>query len=120
MRAFWRHVTSAPDEPIVRERVKVQEEVIVVDELPDAVPVRAALTFAIVPLSAPKDERSESMDWICAWESDAAYAVEELSIVTAIATPAATAAIFVIALVVTNFCINNLVKILRAHLIIKV
>ena len=93
-----------PVEPIVRAAEKEQEEVVVVVEpdVVDVVPVRAALTFAIVALFAPNEERSERIDWICELVRDAAYAVgANESIDVAIASPAATAATFASVFVVT-------------------
>jgi hypothetical protein len=65
-------------------------------------PVRAALTFAIVELFAPKEERSERIDWTCALVRLDAYAIgASESIDVAIASPVATAATFATALRVT-------------------
>ncbi len=57
MRAFWRQVTSAPEEPRVKLRVKVHEldGVDGVDGTDGVEPVSDAWTFAIVVESAPKD-----------------------------------------------------------------
>jgi hypothetical protein len=67
-----------------------------------ALPVRDALTFAIVALSAPNEERSERIDWTCAEVRAAACAIgASASIDVAIASPVATAATFAIAFVVT-------------------
>jgi len=60
-------VTSAPVEPIVKFRVKEQDEpvvvvvvvVVVVEGVP---PVSDAWTFAIVDASAPNEVRSERID----------------------------------------------------------
>ncbi len=71
MSACWRHVTSAPFDPIVRSLAKEQDEEVVVG----AEPVRAASTFAIVALSAPKAVRSARIDWICAVVSPEACVV---------------------------------------------
>ena len=113
MSACWRQVTAEPVEPTVRAAVPVEheDEVVVVVE-PDvvdviAVPVRAALTFAIVALLAPNEERSERIDWTCEDVRLAACAIgASESIDVAIASPVATAATFAIAFVVTVF-INN-------------
>ena len=81
-------------------------------------PVRAALTFAIVALSAPNEERSERIDWICALVSDAACAIgASESTDVAIARPVATAATFASAFVVT-VCIT-IVNEFKTHWIIK-
>jgi len=57
---FWRQETSAPEEPMVRSRVKEQEE----EGVGVGEPVRARLTFAMTELSAPKEERRERIAWI--------------------------------------------------------
>lgn len=83
-----------------------EEVVVVVEPLVEDVPFNAALTFAIVALLAPNEERSERIDWICEDVSDAACAIgARESIDVAIASPAATAATFATAFVV-NFCIT--------------
>jgi hypothetical protein len=80
------------------------EELVVVVVVVTGVPVRAALTLAIVAELAPKDERSESIDWTCAFVRDAACASSaNVETDVNIARPVATAATFAIALVVTNF-----------------
>ncbi len=77
-------------------------------------PVRAALTFAIVALSAPNEERSERIDEICEAVRVAACAIgASESIDVAIASPVATAAIFAVAFIVT-ICIT-IVNFLGAH-----
>ena len=107
MRAFWRHVTLAPDEPIVRSVVKLQDDELIEPVLEEPVlvtgaPVSAALTFAIVALSAPNEERSERMDWTCVLVRPAACAIgARESIDVAIARPVATAATFATAFEVT-------------------
>lgn len=80
------------------------EEVVVV--VVTAVPVRAALTFAIVSLFAPNEERSERIDEICAEVNVAALAIgANVSIDVANASPAVTAAtfanVFVVNVVIT-------------------
>ena len=108
MSAFWRHVTVAPDEPIVRAPEKEQDDAEVVVVEPDVVivpPVRAAFTFAIVPLLAPNEESSERIDWTCALVKLAAFAIgANESIDVAIASPVATAATFAIAFDFINNC----------------
>ena len=85
--------------------MKLQDVVVVVVVVVvEGAPVRAALTFAIVALLAPNEERSERIDWICALVSDAACAIgANESIDVAIASPVATAATFAIVFVVTIF-----------------
>jgi len=101
-------VTEAPVEPIVRlAEPTSQEPVIVAVLVVTAVPVRAALTFAIVAALAPNEERSERIDWTCASVNVAACAIgARESIDVAIASPVATATTFTVAFVVTIF-INN-------------
>jgi hypothetical protein len=105
-------VTITPEEPVVRAPEKlhapvvIEPVVVVVVMVP---PVRAALTFAIVAESAPKDERSESIDWTCEDVRPAASAVAANERAPAtIARPVATAATFAIVLVDTNFIIEDL------------
>ena len=92
--------------------VKEHPEVVVVVVLPpvvevEEVPLRAALTFAIVALLAPNEERSERIDWICELVNEAAFAIgANVSIDVAIASPVATAAILATAFEVTVFCIT--------------
>jgi hypothetical protein len=75
--------------------------VVVVEGVP---PVSDAWTFAMVPLSAPNEVRSERIDWTCEEVNDAACAIgASESIEVAIASPVATAATFAIAFVVTDF-----------------
>lgn len=71
MSAFWRHFTSAPDDFSVSALAKEHEEdvvVVVVEPLEEEVPFSAASTFAIVALSAPNEERSESIADTCVLE----------------------------------------------------
>ena len=102
----------------MRLREKEHAEVVVVVE-PDVVdvegwPVRAAWTFAIVALFAPKLERSERIDETCASVSVAACAIgARESIDVAIASPVTIAATFAVAFVVT-ICIT-IVNDLSAH-----
>ncbi|TSC64063.1 MAG: hypothetical protein G01um101491_377 [Parcubacteria group bacterium Gr01-1014_91] len=101
----------------MRLRENEQDEVVVVE--PDVVevegvPVRAALTFAIVSAPAPNEESSERIDETCAAVRLAACAIgANESIDVAIASPVATAATFATAFVVT-VCIT-IVKNLSAH-----
>src|SRR5580698_9588972 len=68
LRYCWSAITSAPVEPSERSRVKAGqappvEPVVVVVTVPVvAWPLRAAVTLFIVPWSAPKDARRETMD----------------------------------------------------------
>src|SRR3989344_9579286 len=119
MSEFWRLVTEAPVEPIVRlAEPTSQEPVIVAVLVVTAVPVRAALTFAIVAALAPNEERSERIDWTCASVNVAACAIgASASIEVAIASPVATAATFATAFVVT-VCIT-IVNDFRSTIIIK-
>jgi hypothetical protein len=89
----------------VRSAEKEHEvELVVVVVVVTGAPVRAALTFAIVAESAPKDERSESIEEICVEVRPAASALSaNVEAAATIARPAATAATFAIVLVVTNF-----------------
>ena len=90
----------------MRLREKEQEPVVVVVE-PEVtvVPVRAALTFAIVAELAPNEERSERIDETCALVNVAACAIgASESIDVAIASPVATAATFAIAFDFINNC----------------
>jgi hypothetical protein len=121
MSAFWRHVTDIPVEPIVRLAEKVQADVpvvVVVEPEVTAVPVRDALTFAIVVLSAPNDERSERIDETCALVKAAACTIgANESIDVAIASPVATAATFAAAIVVTFFI--TMINYFKTHIISK-
>ena len=95
-----------PFEPIVRSAEKEHADETVPPVVPleagAAVPVRAALTLAIVSLVAPNEERSERMDWTCASVKVAACAIgASESIDIAIASPVTTAATFAVAFVVT-------------------
>jgi hypothetical protein len=99
MSAFWRHVTAIPVDPIVRLDEKVQADVppveVTVEPEVTAVPVRAALTFAMVALSAPNAEIIVRIDETCALVKLAADAIgATASIDAAIASPAAIAATF--------------------------
>ena len=101
MSAFWRHVTAIPDEPIVRLAEKEQAADVPVVEVVEpevtAVPVRAALTLAIVALLAPNEERRPRIDEIFEGVKPAACAIgASESIDVAIASPVATAATFAI------------------------
>ena len=63
-------MTSAPLEPSVKSFVMEHDDepvvVVVVVVVVGVPPVSEAWTFAIVDASAPKDVRSERIDWTCA------------------------------------------------------
>lgn len=91
----------------MRLREKVQDEAPVVVVEPDVtvVPVRAALTFAIVALSAPNEESRPRIEETCVEVRAAACAIgASESIDVAIASPVATAATFAIAFDFINNC----------------
>src|SRR3989338_940553 len=76
LRNTWRALTSAPSLPCWRERERAGQAPPVPDPPVPGVawPLRAAVTFAIVAASAPKDARSEVIDWICVCVRPAACA----------------------------------------------
>ena len=99
----------------------MQEELpvdVVVEPEVTVVPVRAALTLAIVALVAPNDERSERIAEVCALVNVAACTIgANESIDVAIASPVATAATFAAAFVVTFFI--TIINYFKTHIISK-
>src|SRR3989344_3170555 len=76
LRNTWSALTSAPSLPCWSERESAgHAPPVPVPPVPGvAWPLRAAVTFAIVAASAPKDARSEVIDWICVCVRPAACA----------------------------------------------